>query len=237
MSIKVIKGKEIPLKRPTFLCDYILKKNVPSPLNLLVDGFKVVVVNGFPGSGKTSFLFGLFAEPQCLKRVWNNIILVAPSESLASMKNNIFKGLDDNKFYNNLDDILAIEQQIRGYSAEDETTCLIIDDMMTSLKDANVERTLCNLMANRRHLKLSIFLISQLMERIPLKCRKLINTLIVMYKPSNIEMKLITDEFMQTKDYLAEQVYKIVFKKKFDFLLIDMPSHQIYGNFDKIVIE
>lgn len=238
VSITIRKGTDPQLKRPKFLCDVILKKDVPEPINLLVNGYKVIVISGRPASGKTSFTFSLFKDKRCLRKVWNNIILVMPKESLNSMteESNIFKNLAPEKYYENLSNIQDIEAQIRSYSEDDENTCLIMDDMMSSLKDKGIERVLCSMMANRRHLKLTIIILTQLIERVPLKCRKLINDLIMLYRPSKKEMVMAVDEFLEQKEEVAMEIQKIAFEKPYDFLFIDVPTQKIYKNYDEIII-
>lgn len=238
VKITVKEGKDPKLKRPTFICDAILKHNAPPPIDLLVNGFKVILIVGRAGSGKTSFTWSLFKDKRCLKRVWNNIILVMPKESLASMteSSNIFKNIAPEKFYNNINSIDEIEQQIRSYAEDGESTCLILDDQMAYLKNKKVEQILCSMMANRRHLKCSIIILSQLLERVPLKCRKQINDVILMYKPSRKELVMAFEEYLEQKEDVADSIQKMAFTKPYDFLFIDVPSQKLFSNYNEIII-
>jgi predicted PilT family ATPase len=239
VSITIKPGTDPQLKRPKFICDAVLKKDVPDPISYLVNGFKVILVAGRPGAGKTSFTFSLFKDKRCLRKVWNHVLLVMPTESLNSMtpETNVFKNLSPDKQYPNLSKLVEIEERIRGFASDDETTVLIIDDQMAYLKDKGVERLLCSMMSNRRHMKLTIILLTQIVERVPLKCRKLVNDVILMYKPSKKEMVLVMDEFLEHKEDTALEIQKIAFQKPYDFLFIDVPLQKLFRNYDEIFIQ
>ena len=78
MSIVVKKHPEYKLKRPELLVDFVLKENVPKPFDFLVDGFKLVLITGNSGSGKTSMLVSLLTDRHLLRKVWNNVVVVIP---------------------------------------------------------------------------------------------------------------------------------------------------------------
>lgn len=238
MSISIIRHPEVELKVPRFVCDAPLKSGVPKPYNLLVDAFKFILFCGRPQSGKTSHMMSLFKDKRCLKKVWNNIILVCPLESLASLKegSNVFKDLDPNKFFTTLEDIDVIREMVKYYSSEKETSCIIIDDMMSSLKNPYIEMVLTDIVANRRHYKCSIIVLSQIINKVPLAIRKLVNTVVIQHKPSKKEMEIAFEEWLEQKPEIAEKVTEIAFKKPYDFLLIDVPSQTLYAKNNELII-
>ena len=73
--ITIKKGVDPGLEPPGFVCDKVLKQDVPPPFDLLVDGYKFCVFIGRPGSGKTSFLYSLFKDRRCLKKTWSNVTI------------------------------------------------------------------------------------------------------------------------------------------------------------------
>lgn len=238
VTIEVKKGKDPNLKRPTFLCDKCLKENVPNPYNILVEGYKFVLWIGRPQSGKTSHLFSLFRDKRIFRKVWYNIIVVMPQASLNSIasKDNIFADIDQDKIYTDLQDIDRIRDQVMLYAEQGENTAIIIDDQMTSLKNKFVEAVLTDIISNRRHYRCHIFILSQLYERVPLKIRKLVNDVFVMYKPSKKETELIFDELLEQDKNTAEQVHKLAFTKPYDWLMIDVPSQKLYSNYNELII-
>lgn len=238
MSIEIKKNKEYPLKIPRFLCDALLKDDVPPPYHLLVNGYKFITIIGRPQSGKTSLLFSLFRDRKLLKRCFNNIILVMPLESMKSMnqKDNIFKDLSEEKFFTSLDDVDSIRELVKFYASEDENSVIIIDDMTSYLKDGYVQKVLSDICFNRRHYRTSIILLSQIYNKIPLSIRKLINVCVLMYKPSRKETETIFDELLEQNEDISNQIFKLAFKKQFDKLIIDVPTQRLYINSDEVII-
>lgn len=237
--ITVKKHKPYELKPPKFICDKKLKEeNVPSPYHLLVQGYRFITILGRPGAGKTSMLISLFRDKKLLKRCFNNIILVIPRESLASLsqKDNIFKDLSEEKFFTSLGDIDAIREMVKFYASEDENSCIIIDDQTSYLKDAYIQKILSDIVFNRRHYRCSIILLSQIYNSIPLKIRKLINVCMVMHRPSKKETKDIFEELLEHKEEVADRIFQMSFKKPFDVLTIDVPSQTIFANSDELII-
>lgn len=238
-QITIKHGKDPKLKIPTFLCDKALKEDVPSPYNLLVNGYKVILWVGRPSSGKTSHLISLFRDKRCLKKVWNHIILVAPQASMNSLKqsHNIFKDIDDSKRFTDLSRIDLIREMVKHHSEENESSCIIIDDMMSDLKVPHIERVLVDLCSNRRHYKCHIIILSQIYERVPLRIRKLLNTVIMMFRPSKKDMSMMMDELLEENEETAQQISKITFEKPYDWLLIDVPSQQIFSKYNQLIID
>lgn len=238
VTIEIKKGTDPGLKRPVFLCDNRLKDDVPSPYNLLVDSYKFILWVGRPGSGKTSHLFSLFKDKRCLKKTWNNIILVMPIQSLNSMKrsSNIFKDISEEKLFDDLADIDIIREQVKEYADEGENSVIIIDDQMTKLKDPSVEKILADIVANRRHYRTSLILLTQIYERVPLKLRKLVNTVIMMFRPSKRELEMMFDELLEQDRETALEVNKIAFTSPYSWLMVDVPSQKLFAKYDEIII-
>lgn len=238
VKITVKKNQNVKLKMPKFICDYLLKENVPKPFDNLVQGFKFITIVGNSGAGKTSLLFSLFKDKRILKKAYNNIILCMPSHSTNSMEksSNIFKDIAEDKQYDSIKDIDEIREKIMMYAEEGESTALIIDDQTSLLKDAFIQKTLSDLIFNRRHYKLSIYLLVQVFERIPLPIRKTINTLIILFKPAIKDFLKITEESLEMDEDLAHAIKKIAFKKKHDRLMVDIAAQKIYANCNELII-
>lgn len=239
VRIRIKEGKDPQLKIPQFICDRVLKEGVPSPYHLMVNGYKFMLWVGRPAAGKTSHMMSLFKDKRCFRKLWNNIILCCPAESLNSLKegSNIFKDICPSKMYDSIDDIDVIREQVKFFAAHDENSVIIIDDQMSRLKNPVVEGVLCDIVANRRHYRCSIILLSQIYERVPLKVRKLVNSVVVMYRPSKKEMAMMFDELLEQKEEVAEQIEKLTFKKPYDWMLLDVPSQSIFAKYDQLCIE
>lgn len=239
MSISIKKGTPYPLQIPEFVVDKPLKDPPPpAPFHLLTAGFRFIAIIARPGAGKTSLLISLFKDNALLRKTFDNIVLVMPKQSLMSLRkrDNVFSKLSLEKYYENLDSIDQIREQIKYYASDSESTCLIIDDMASYLKDSFVQRTLGDLIMNRRHYRCSIILLSQIYNKMPLAIRKLINVAIILFKPSKKETVDLFTELLEYNEDITNKIFNIAFKKQFDSLFIDVPNQQIFAGADELIV-
>ena len=162
-----------------------------------------------------------------------------PQNSINSLKKNPFKQLNEDSFYNELNDstISDIYDRVNGYSQDNEKTLLFIDDMTANLKHSKVViDTLKELVYNRRHLKLNVIITAQSYVNIPLDVRKCI-TNCLMYKPPKKEMELLFQELIENKKDLFLDIMKIVYTDKHNFLFINVPTQKMYRNWDELIIK
>lgn len=239
MFIKIEKGHDPKLKIPRFVCDKRLKEGVPAPYHLLVDGFRFIAMTGRPQSGKTSHMLSLFNSKKCLKKCWNHVILCCPQESLASLASgdNVFADLHPSQMFTDISDIDVIREMIKLFAAEGESSVLIIDDQTARLKSAAVQKTLADIIFNRRHYKCSVIILVQIYNSLPLMIRKLINVAMIQYKPSKKEMETICEELLEHNQETALAIGRAVFQQPYDFMLIDVPSQTIFRKYDRLIIE
>jgi len=234
MIIREIKGN-IDLTLPKFQCDYELTEKDISPLP---NTHFFMVVCGRAGSGKTSIATSLLTsrgKKTIYRKIFDNVIIIMPKNSLNSLiDNHPFKKHD--KVYNemNLETLDEINEMVKDYAEENENTLLFIDDMASSLKNKNVSNMLNNFINNRRHLHLSIMLLTQYLNSIPLPVRRNISHLI-MFKPTNKKETdiIFTELIFLTKDEYDE-ILKYSYKSKHDFLFINLVTNEIYRNFNKL---
>eukprot|EP01041_Mallomonas_annulata_P011998 gene11998-25140_t len=125
------------------------------------------MICGKAGSGKTSLLINaLIAKKKnrVYRKVFDKIILVMPSNSRKSLKNNPLDDLPEDQQFENFDDVTAY------------------------LKDN--PKQLIELATNRRHLKLSIVLLVQFIRAVPRPVRFQV-THVTFFKPANeLDLKI-----------------------------------------------
>lgn len=232
----------LKLDIPEFKCDEPLG-NIPHPLPNT--NFYMCFV-GPPRSGKTSTAISLLSQKNNNKKktksiyrgVFDNIIVVAPKTSLSSLKTNIFDDLDEEKVFHdlNIDTMDQIDALISNYRQEDEQTLLYIDDMASALKDITLLKYFNKLISNRRHLKLSIMLITQFLKSIPLSNRRLISHVFLWKCNNKKEYANIYEELIPIDKEDFFKISKYVYDKKHNFLFMDVDNSYFYKNFNRLSI-
>ena len=189
---------------------------------------------GRPGSGKTSLITSMFKSKELFYHVFNNIYLFQPSNSRASMKDDIFDSIDrkyDELNYENLSEVM---EQIKDEDTK-YTNCIILDDQGAYLKNKEVRKLLKELIFNRRHLRTSVFFLTQTYLSVDKEIRKLFSNLFI-FKVSKKELELIFDELVEEAKDLVQPISKFVFDVPYNFLFINTDSGKMYKNFDEIII-
>ena len=94
------------------------------------------------------------------------------------------------------------------------------------------------LILNRRHIGggVSVIIVSQSYNLLPLQLRKMINSLIL-FKPTYEEMNLINDEILYNDKKEVKKLMEFFFDEKYKFLTYNLESGKYYKNFDRVTIE
>jgi hypothetical protein len=241
--IRIKKNDEIPLDIPQFSCDndavgtHMNEHSVTELMN--VYGFLAVI--GRPGSGKTSLTISLITQknPKIYRKTHHHILVLMPQNSISSLKKNPFKVLPEENFYNELNEnsITDIYNRIDSYSKDDEKTLLFIDDMTADLKKSkNIELILKRIIYNRRHLKCNIIITAQSYVNIPLDIRKCISNCIL-FKPPKKEMEILFSELVESKKEIFDDIMRMAYDKKHNFLFINVPSQRMFKNWDELIFK
>jgi hypothetical protein len=204
------------------------------------------VIVGKAGSGKTSLLINALSmkkENRVYRRVYDRILLVMPSNSRKSLKNNPLDDLPDDQLFENMDhtvidkikEIRSDFDELDKKKKRSRRQLLILDDITAYLKQKENVKTLIELATNRRHLKLSIILLVQFIRAVPRPVRFQI-THITFFKPANeLDVKIIQEEFVNMKKDLFDDLKRLVFQNAHDFLMIDKNNEVYYKNMQKII--
>lgn len=235
MNIQEIKNPEaLSLHPPTFVCDTIIR-HVPAPWPSMAS---YIVITGPSRSGKTSLLVNLLTNKKLYKQAFENVILVMPQHSITSLKRNIFEGLPPEKIFNDLtyNTIENIYHQVQDYSSDDENTLLILDDVTSNLKNPDLLKFLNMLVCNRRHLRLTIIMLVQFYNSIPLSNRKTITHLIMFKSKNNAEKDTIREELTPFNRDDFNTFLSYVFNHPFEYLVIDRDNDKFYKKFNELLI-
>ena len=217
-NIRLIQHQYPNLSLPEMICDTPISKYLNRDLLLknMNKSFCCGLI-GKSGSGKTSLLTGLIQTKNNKKTntftfndCFDKIYVFMPSTSRASIKNNIFGELPEDQLYEGLNfDILSeVYEKLLQSSKEKERSLLILDDVQSYYKDPEVEKNLLHLINNRRHLKISIFIIAQNYTKIGRQIRMALTDLFV-FNVSKEQYADISDELVNIDKKLFEEVLKM----------------------------
>lgn len=244
MSYTTVKNTNLEVKKTKMTCDGSLASDIPRPLPRHSHTLLFV---GHPGSGKTNLMVSILSQHKkngrrCgMAKVYDHVIIVSPS--LGTLKNNIFKDLDENKKWDEFnDEMLNFVIDFTDKAVEEnETTLLILDDVTQQLKKSNaLQKKLGYLLQNRRHRSLSVWCLIQRLIDAPTVLRESITHLILFRPINRREIELVSNEYLPVQKNEIQNLLNFVYSEKYNFLLIDMSlrydsNFLYYKNFDEIV--
>ena len=232
LSIK--ENKKPHLKVCEMVCDTKLHPKLDNyDLTSFLNNHSTTLFIGRPKSGKTSLLYSFFKSKEIFKNTFDKIFLFQPEQSRASMKDKLFDKIPDDQKYNelNLENLKDIENNLSEYN-----NVILFDDMTAYLKDADIRKTLHELVFNRRHQHLSIIFLVQTYLSIDPDIRKLFSNLFI-FKCSKKEMEMIFDELVELPKNYILPIMKVVYDKPYQYLFINTDTQRLFSGFDEILIE
>ena len=206
---------KIVLSKFKFSCDD-KDESIPLPLPQMLNFF--LLVNGRPGSGKTSLILNLVAKRGKLyNKKFDRVYVFSPS--LITMAKNPFEDLPDNQLHTELTEEI---------SNSGEKILFIIDDCVNDMKkSASLQTLLSKMLMNRRHLagsggSTSFIITTQVYNKVPAPIRKTASHIIIYHTKNKKELETIYDELIiiPLKDFY--QILKYCFDKKHNFVYIDV---------------
>ena len=235
-KIQIVENsKPEKIKQCAFLCD--------KPLHPRLDDFELTrylnkhstnLFCGRPGSGKTSFLYSLFATKDLMNKIYDNIFVFQPSQSRSSMSDKIFDKLDEDKKFDELtfENLNTVLERIK---AEPESNhAIIMDDVGAYLRDdIRVRNLLKEIMMNKRHYHISLYCLTQSWKSAEPTLRKLFDNIFI-WKISKKEMVDIFDEVVEGRKDDVGAITKLVYDKPYNFLMINVGTQSMFKNFDSI---
>ena len=227
--------KKISLGSVKFSCDKPICKNLEGmPMWEYLNKTSFNVFLGKPGSGKTTLALSIVESKKVYRNKFDNILLVMPPNSRDSLENGLL--IDDDKVYDDLEEIDEILERLQASSAANERTLLILDDVAADLKSSkHIERMLSRIVFNMRHLKTTIFLLVQSFVTMPKNIRKCITNMFV-FKLSKNEMEALAKEVFEFNTRQTMQLLKL-YDSKHDYLFINVSTQTLFKNQDYVRIQ
>ena len=240
MSIHIKKHAVPDLKKVKFNCDCKLHDKLDEYellANLNKSHFLAFIGRG--GSGKTSMMTSFLKSRSAFRGVYENIYIIIPPTSRQSIENSFFeKNLPDENIYDELsiENLEEIQDRIEANSEAGERTLLIMDDVQKDLKNNDIRKLVLHLNNNKRHLKLSIWLLAQNFTKMEKQLRMNLTDLIV-FKVGKVELQNIFDELVETDQPTFKKIQKYLFKDPYDFMYLNTNSQRLFSNWNEIMIE
>jgi hypothetical protein len=239
MAVREVEVNEIPLSIPKFSVDFELHPQIPK---VLPNKSHSMMFAGGAGSGKSSMLTAFLSQtsPPLYAKVFDFVYIFIPENSFNSMDNSPFK--NHKRVYHelNIQTITEVEQEIQENAKNKKNSLVIMDDMASSMKNVELQRTLVRFLCNRRHLRMCFWVVVQSYIQLPLTVRKNISHFII-FRPSNKkEIMSITDEVnIDSRDF--EAYLKYIFKpdgtkKDRAFMYID-DDGRVHSRFNLLTVE
>jgi hypothetical protein len=243
MSIKIKEYKAPNLKMQRFVVDSCLDERLNSfgGIHELINKSNFILGLGKPGSGKSSLCTGLLGtgvKAGGLKKVFHRVYVFIPPSSRNSMKDDFWnKSIPPNQIYDDLtlESLEEVYDICKSNAEEDMNSLIVLDDVQKNLKQKEVQKLFLNIVNNRRHSRVSIFLLAQNYFSIPKMVRSGLTDLFV-FKASKKEMEQIFDECYESHKDKFLDILEHCFKKPHDFLYINTNSQRIFSNWDEIII-
>jgi hypothetical protein len=228
--LQVKKNKDLEVKKFQMSCD-----TRPDKLNACLDWNFANLIVGGPGSGKSNLWLNLITRRNKFYwRMFDNIYIFSPSlntikKEIKIPSENMIDGFDEER----LEEIIENARN----REPDEHTLIILDDVVVQLS-----RNLAPLLAaiyNRRHLGLSVMVITQKYNKVPLELRVAMSD-IMMFNNAKKELDALFTEFVNIERKLFDKMVELVFDKKHNFLYIrtnEPTDNKYYKNFNKIELK
>lgn len=237
--IRIKENTRPNLPKCEMVCDTILHKKLDKyDLTHFLNTHTMSLFVGRPKSGKTSLVHSFFEHSHLLRYCFTKIYLFQPTQSGASIKENIFDTLPEDQIYRELsyENLEEVKSRIEEDSAQGLASCIIFDDVTAELKNKKTLQLFKQLAFNRRHLRLSMFFLVQTWFSVPKELRRLWTNLFI-FKVSKNEMVNIWDEIIEQDMGYLPIIMKQVYREPYKFLFINTDSGRMFDGWDEVLFE
>ena len=252
MTITEIPNNELKIEKIAMSCDKAIcdskKRSVAEPL---MKTSHFYIISGASGSGKSNLIVNLLKSTKTTKdkkhkksyrNAFDNIILVSPSAH--TIKDSPLENISDDQKFNSIsEDMFDMVVSVTDDAVEDnQHTLLILDDVSSQLRLKENEKLLTQLVKNRRHLNLSIWIVGHKVTDLSPALRSNANLLFIFKGKTTREIETIQSEYMLMPKKEADELMKAAYKQRFDFMLIDTSLRKgseflFYRNYNQLIFK
>ena len=194
---------------------------------------------GKAGSGKTSLMVSFLQTPKKFKKVFNKIYVFMPNSSRNSMKNNIFDVLPEDQLFEGVSyEILSeVYERLLESTEDNHKSLLVFDDVQSYLKNKEVEVNLLHIIANRRHLRCSFFIIAQNYNKIPKNIRQSFTDIFLFNVGKEEYINIYEENINLSKDDFSKVLteYRSIKKTESNSFIYIHDKDKIFINWNEII--
>ena len=228
------------LKMPEFKVDEPLSKHLDDdPLLSNMNKSFCCGLIGKAGSGKTSLMVSFLQTPKKLKKVFNKVYVFMPNSSRNSMKNNIFDILPEDQLFEGVSyEILSeVYERLLESTENNHKSLLVFDDVQSYLKNKEVEVNLLHIIANRRHLRCSFFIIAQNYNKIPKNIRQSFTDIFLFNVGKEEYINIYEENINLSKDDFSKVLteYRSIKKTESNSFIYIHDKNKIFINWNEII--
>ena len=252
MKITEQPNKDMAVGKVEMSCDQkIMDNKGRSVCSPLMQSSFLYLISGPSGSGKSNLLVNLLTKggtSECKKNMksykgmFDHIIMVSPSAH--TIQNKLMDTIPSEQRYDSLTPEVfeKVEELTENAVEEDIHTLVVLDDVSSQLRRKEVENELNQLVKNRRHINVSLIIISHKITDYGTALRNNANLIFIFRPKSKREYDMICGEFMMRPANECKEIIDHIYQGKHDFMLIDQSlresSHfEFHRNYDRLLIE
>lgn len=252
MKITEQPNKDMAVGKVEMSCDQkIMDNKGRSVCSPLMQSSFLYLISGPSGSGKSNLLVNLLTKggtSECKKNMksykgmFDHIIMVSPSAH--TIQNKLMDTIPSEQRYDSLTPEVfeKVEELTENAVEEDIHTLVVLDDVSSQLRRKEVENELNQLVKNRRHINVSLIIISHKITDYGTSLRNNANLIFIFRPKSKREHDMITTEFMMRPANECKEILDHIYQGKYSFMLIDQSlrdssQFEFYRNYDKLLIE
>jgi Cdc6-like AAA superfamily ATPase len=216
----------------------------------LPEGHISYIFCGKKGSGKSTLILNLLKRKTSpYHRRFDNIYMISPTAMRDPKFDKLIEELQrDGKFYEELNEenINNIIEKIKAFNdkfAEEfpkkkPFNLLLLDDCIHMMPTSTQQSTIQQLWTNQRHLKLSIFLATQKLNKLPTLCRANADLISFFPNDNRKEFECLENEW-SIDPKLLKSVYDFATDSPNSFLHISFFGRKptFFKKFDRIILE
>ena len=116
---------------------------------------------------------------------------------------------------------------------EGKSTLIVYDDVQSKLKDKFVLNKLKHIISNQRHLHVVNLIMCQNFFALHKSLREIVSN-VVLFKLGKSQTDKIFDELIELHREKFDEIRRLVFDEKYNWMFINLGSQKIYKKFDQL---